>query len=354
MKKNNKLKNIFKMTYKAISYTIIIVLMIISSFLILCFINAKISYQNGEYPSYALYKIVSPSMEPNINVMDVVFVKKIEEEYLKVGDVITFYSPNPYFDNTPITHRINKIIKEENNILYETKGDANSIVDKENISYGCIIGKVLFKLPGLGKINDFLTSKKGIIIAILIPSLFIIAYDIYKIFRLIILRNKIIELDNNQKKEINMNEEIISNEEINKINDSSNLPVKLLSENIYELKEKELSNLEYTQNYMSHDYSNKDIILKYSGYPTDENNSKMNYIKLYTNKYDILGINVNTTSLEESDSILTKYNFKLTNVNENNYEYSYKNCKINIVINNDIVTSIEIKLISKYLGNRLY
>lgn len=194
-KKNNKLKNAFKMFYKVISYTIIIVLMIISSFLILCFISGRIAASKGQNPSMALYTIISPSMTPNINVYDVIFVKKTDPNKLKKGDVITFYSTNPYFGNTPITHRIVNVINDNGKLYFETKGDANSINDEEKIPQENVIGKVYLKVPKLGKINEFLTTKKGIIIAILIPSLIIIAYDVFKIFRLIILRSKIVALD---------------------------------------------------------------------------------------------------------------------------------------------------------------
>lgn len=194
-KKNNKFKNAFKMFYKVISYTIIIVLMIISSFLILCFISGRIAASKGQNPSMALYTIISPSMTPNINVYDVIFVKKTDLNKLKKGDVITFYSTNPYFGNTPITHRIVNVINDNGKLYFETKGDANSINDEEKIPQENVIGKVYLKVPKLGKINEFLTTKKGIIIAILIPSLIIIAYDVFKIFRLIILRSKIVALD---------------------------------------------------------------------------------------------------------------------------------------------------------------
>ena len=194
-KKNNKFKNAFKMFYKVISYTIIIELMIISSFLILCFISGRIAASKGQNPSMALYTIISPSMTPNINVYDVIFVKKTDPNKLKKGDVITFYSTNPYFGNTPITHRIVNVINDNGKLYFETKGDANSINDEEKIPQENVIGKVYLKVPKLGKINEFLTTKKGIIIAILIPSLIIIAYDVFKIFRLIILRSKIVALD---------------------------------------------------------------------------------------------------------------------------------------------------------------
>ena len=131
-------------------------------------------------------------MEPNINVFDVVFVKKTNVKKLKKGDIITFYSTNPFFGNTPITHRIVEIIElPDGSLNYRVKGDANSVADDEKVLSENIIGKVIFKIPKLGKIQYILASKKGWIIAVLVPSLLILGYDIFKIVRLLLLKKKL-------------------------------------------------------------------------------------------------------------------------------------------------------------------
>ena len=131
-------------------------------------------------------------MVPSINVYDVVFVKKTDVSKLKRGDIITFYSTNTFFGNTPITHRIVEVINmPDKTVNFKVKGDANDVPDDEKVLPDNIIGKVMFKIPKLGKIQYFLASKKGWIFAILIPSLIILTYDIFKIVRLITLRRKI-------------------------------------------------------------------------------------------------------------------------------------------------------------------
>ena len=190
--KSVKLKKKFRLTYKIVSYTLIILLMIISYFFIIYVISGKLAEKKGENPPFGLYTIISPSMTPNIEVYDVVFVKKTEVSNLKVDDVITFYSTNAFFGNTPITHRIVEILDvPQKGTLYRVKGDANTSADSEKVIPGNVIGKVLFKIPKLGKIQFFLASKTGWIIAILIPAICIISYDIFKLFRLISLRKKL-------------------------------------------------------------------------------------------------------------------------------------------------------------------
>ena len=183
--KRIKLKRLFKKIGNIVSYVFITILMLIAAFLIFYVICGKIAKSKNENPPFALYTIISPSMVPSINVYDVVFVKKTDVNKLKKGDIITFYSTNTFFGNTPITHRIVEVINmPDKTVNFKVKGDANDVPDDEKVLPDNIIGKVMFKIPKLGKIQYFLASKKGWIFAILIPSLIILTYDIFKIVRL--------------------------------------------------------------------------------------------------------------------------------------------------------------------------
>ena len=192
-----KRKKFLRMLYKMVSYTFILVLMIIAGFFITYFASVKIAEKNGKNPSFGMYTIISPSMTPSIEVYDVVLVKNISPNKLKVNDVITFYSNNAYFSDTPITHRIVEIMNINNENVYLVKGDANERVDDEKVYASNIIGKVIFKFPKLGKLQYFLASKNGWMTAILIPSILIIIYDAYKLIKLIILKNKLLHLGEN-------------------------------------------------------------------------------------------------------------------------------------------------------------
>ena len=157
----------------------------------------------GENPPMGLFTIISPSMTGAIDVYDVVFTYKIDTNDLKVGDVITFYSTNSFYQGTPITHRIVDIVNvPETGIMFVTKGDANLEADKERVYPNNVVGKVMFKIPQLGRLQFFLASKGGWLIAILIPSLGIIAYDIFKVIKLILLRDKLKNINSNQNTNI--------------------------------------------------------------------------------------------------------------------------------------------------------
>ena len=125
----------------------------------------------NETPSFLgikTYVIISGSMEPNINIGDIVIAKSIKnkEESIKVGDIISYRK-----GQNVITHRITNIEKDENGILrIATKGDNNNTEDSERILINNIEGKVITIIPKIGYITLILKDK------VLIILIFIIAY----------------------------------------------------------------------------------------------------------------------------------------------------------------------------------
>lgn len=116
---------------------------------------------------YKSYVIKTNSMEPTINVNDVVLTKHVKQEKINVGDVITFLK-----DGEVITHRITKIDNGDN-IQYTTKGDNNNIEDTFKITYEDIEGKHILTIPYLGKIIGILENKIIFLIILLIILIFL-------------------------------------------------------------------------------------------------------------------------------------------------------------------------------------
>lgn len=82
-----------------------------------------------------------------LNVGDVIFVKKVPAEEIKVGDIVLFYSTQGQ-----IIHRVVEIKNEGGAYYYTTKGDANTVsMDLEkNLTYDMIKGKLMTKVPYFG------------------------------------------------------------------------------------------------------------------------------------------------------------------------------------------------------------
>ncbi len=66
--------------------------------------------------------VVSDSMEPTFYKGDLVVVKGVDTEDIKVGDIIVFYNP---YRNIPVVHRVIKIEKRGSVTYFYTKGDNN-------------------------------------------------------------------------------------------------------------------------------------------------------------------------------------------------------------------------------------
>lgn len=187
-----------------ISWTMLVLLVVVATFLLYYIISTQLYATKGEKfaPKYSMYTIVSPSMTPNINVYDVVIDKKVEDfSELQVGDVITFISTSSISNGMTITHRIVDIIETEEGTKYKTKGDNNLTADYSLVTQDKVIGKVKFRIPQLGRVQFFLSSKGGWLIIILIPALIIILSDVFKLFKLVDIKKRVKDVEEGAKEE---------------------------------------------------------------------------------------------------------------------------------------------------------
>lgn len=118
---------------------------------------------------FQCYNIISPSMEPQYKVGDLIYVKKVAPSSIKVGDVITFVANE---DLVVGTHRVVRIDTEKQ--CFYTKGDANEIEDSEPVHYNNVIGVPQFSLPKLGYVSNYVQNPPGMYITIAVGILLII------------------------------------------------------------------------------------------------------------------------------------------------------------------------------------
>lgn len=190
-------KHVVKMVTTIVSWTIFIILMLLAGLLLYYFISTRIYMTKGEEykPAFGLYTIVSPSMEPNLNIYDVIVNVNVKSpDDIKVGDVITFVSTSAISKGMTITHRVVAINDGPEGKEYTTKGDNNLSPDGSPALYKNVLGKVAFKLPQLGRIQTLLATKGGWLIIVVIPAVLIIISDILKLFRLQDVSKKVNEV----------------------------------------------------------------------------------------------------------------------------------------------------------------
>lgn len=122
--------------------------------------------------------VQSDSMSPTFDQGDLIVIKTCDTSKLQVGDIVTFHTiiENQYALNT---HRIESIDELNGMRSFTTKGDNNDVADTHIISDGDIVGQYVFKIPGMGKVMDFLSSTWGFLIAIVLPMLLFFIYQVY-------------------------------------------------------------------------------------------------------------------------------------------------------------------------------
>lgn len=112
---------------------------------------------------YEVYEVVSGSMEPEIPVGSVVYVKYTAPEEVAEEEVIAFLS-----GSSVIVHRVmqNKMVEGK----FVTKGDANAAEDLRTIPYSELIGRVEYHFPIVGRLMSLYTTRVGKIYLFLVAG----------------------------------------------------------------------------------------------------------------------------------------------------------------------------------------
>jgi len=108
-----------------------------------------------------VYNVISGSMEPTYSVGDLLYVKTVDPDAIKVGQPITFVLNE---DLIVATHRVVRV-DTENRQLY-TKGDANKSEDASPVHFNNVIGVPVFSIPLLGYVSAYIQSPPGMYVAI--------------------------------------------------------------------------------------------------------------------------------------------------------------------------------------------
>ena len=110
---------------------------------------------------YRVFNVISGSMEPTYSVGDLIYVKEVSPNEIKVGTPITFVLNE---DLVVATHRVIKVDAE--NQHFYTKGDANDTADAAPVHYNNVLGVPQFSIPLLGYVSEFIQNPPGMYIAI--------------------------------------------------------------------------------------------------------------------------------------------------------------------------------------------
>ena len=189
---------------KIISIICIIVLLPILFVNVVILIN---SWSNPDkIPSFFGWKpfiVLSGSMETDIYSGDIVVVKSVNPDTLKVGDIIAFKS-----GDIVVTHRIKEIENDSGTVKYVTKGDNNNTEDRERVLQTDVEGIYKFKINNMGNLAIFIQTPTGILICLSIPLLLLILLQTYENSK----NRKMVQEEANRKRKLEQEIETLKKE----------------------------------------------------------------------------------------------------------------------------------------------
>lgn len=142
----------------------------VSAALVVLIVLCAVFLMGSRLLGFQCYNVISPSMEPEYMVGDLIYVKNVDPATIKEGDVITFIVNE---DLVVGTHRVVRVDAE--NQRFYTKGDANDIEDQDPVHFNNVIGIPKFSIPKLGYVSDFVQNPPGMYITIGVGIILILA-----------------------------------------------------------------------------------------------------------------------------------------------------------------------------------
>ncbi len=117
---------------------------------------------------YTPFTILTGSMSPAYGVGDVVIDEHIPPTDARPGDVVTFTDPTRA--GKTVTHRVERLARDGDQIRFTTKGDANTASETWTVPAAGTIGRVRMRVPKVGWALQWARSREGKIMLIAIPA----------------------------------------------------------------------------------------------------------------------------------------------------------------------------------------
>lgn len=179
-------KKVVKIILNVVAWIVVIVAVLMTALVFTSQSSDGVSNLFGRMPM----TIQSDSMKPTFNQGDLILDKKTDASNLQEGDIITFWT---IIDNKKAlnTHKIIEVKEQGGAKFYITKGDNNPVEDTLSVYPADVVGKYTgFRLPGFGKVLDFLKTSTGFLLCIVVPLIIFFLYEVYRFIAVIISMKK--------------------------------------------------------------------------------------------------------------------------------------------------------------------
>ena len=171
------MKKVLRVTANVLAWIVLIIAFLVTIIVFSSGRNNGVANIFGFIPM----TVESDSMKPTFSKNDLIICKEVDDiNSLKQGDVITFWT---VIDGRRVknTHRIVEIEDNNGSKSFITRGDNNQVNDTTPAYAGDLIGKwTETRIAGFGKIMNFMRTKKGFFICIVIPMAIFFLFELYK------------------------------------------------------------------------------------------------------------------------------------------------------------------------------
>lgn len=165
---------------KLINNIVYVILFLIVASVLFVVILQRASNNDIALGGIRIFNIVSESMVPKYNIGDVLVVKSIEPQNIKVGDDIAYIGQESTFNQKIVTHQVIEIDYENGEYIFHTKGIAN-ILEDPLVHQNQVFGKVVYKIWILSLISKILSNVYVVFFGIFVPIVILIFWTILKL-----------------------------------------------------------------------------------------------------------------------------------------------------------------------------
>ena len=173
---------------KIVSIIINVILVIAIVLAALCTYVSFVSTSGNGVPNIlgtAFFSVKTDSMYPTLLPGDLVVGKLVKDPTtLRKGDIITYWTIING-ERALNTHTIHEIYDGGEHIYFRTKGDNNTAADPSTVHESEVVSQYVFRIPGLGKVFDYLQTSTGFLLVVVVPVFLFFLYHLIQFFRVL-------------------------------------------------------------------------------------------------------------------------------------------------------------------------
>lgn len=132
-----------------------------------------------------LMSIQTDSMYPILKPGDLIISTNVDDpSALRPGDIITYWT---IINGERVlnTHKIINVYDGGGHLIFETKGENNTAADPMTVHESSLVGIYQFRIPGVGKVFDYLQTPTGFLIVVVVPVFLFFLFHLVQFFRVL-------------------------------------------------------------------------------------------------------------------------------------------------------------------------